>query len=250
MNGGVIKCLIVDDDEISRNVILKCIENIDSLRIIQTCSSAIEASNILLNKKIDLIFLDVVMPGMSGFDLIKSLKNKPLIILTTVKKDYVTEAFEYDIVDYLVKPISYDRFFIAITKVKEILKSTSSDIDFKDHIFVNTKHGIIKIITENIVWVEAKGNYIKITTPKINHIVFSSMHEINEKLPLNKFVRVHRKYIINIDKIITIDKNLLYLHYKNVFEGGSTKIEKQAIPISIHYRSSLMQKLNLLKPKE
>jgi len=238
------KCIIVDDENLARVIIKTLCKQIDSLTIVNEFSNAIDAIKYLnKNENIDLIFLDIHMPGFSGLDFIKTLKDPPKIILTSSDSQFAIEAFEYDcIVDYLLKPLESDRFKKAITKAEK--KQTKNTIvkdlkinpdtnDYKNDFYINIDRRLIKIDLESIYLVQAKGDYINIKTEEKNYIVHSTLKKIEEKLPLSLFLKVHRSYIINIKKIVDIEDN-------------SVLIKKDVIPVSRSKRPELMKRLNLL----
>ncbi|MFY7811177.1 MAG: LytR/AlgR family response regulator transcription factor [Flavobacterium sp.] len=230
-------CIIIDDDEISRVLISNMIIKSEELNLSQTFTSAVEALKFLNENTIDLIFLDIHMPNFNGFDFIKTLKDPPNVILITSDKNFAIQAFEYEcIVDYLVKPINYDRFLKSIIKLKskskiesktEIKEETASDL------YVNIDKKLIKINYNSISIIEAKGDYIYIITDKKSYIVHSTLKKIEEKLPKNLFIKIHRSYIINFSKIIDIEDNTVV-------------IDKYVIPISRTNKQELINKLNLL----
>lgn len=229
----MINCIIVDDEEMSRATIELFVSQTDSLNLIGLCSSAVEAANFLKNQEIDLIFLDIEMPQMSGLELIKTLENSPKIILVTSKKDYAVEAFEYNVVDYLVKPVDYSRFLQAVNRViapGELIQNNSRQ---NDEIFIKSDSKIVKINFSSILYVEALADYAIIQLGKTRHIIHSTMKALEQKLPSNTFVRVHRSYIVNISKINSIED-------MNIVIGDAN------IPVGASYREKFMKKINML----
>ena len=232
------KSIIVDDEKMARVIIQTLANDIKGLSIIEEFSSAIEAMKFLNENKVDLIFLDIHMPGFNGLDFIKALKNPPKIILTTSDSKFAIEAFEYDfIIDYLLKPIEFSRFQKAIVKAEnKILEKTSTRvkaIDNSNDFYVNIDRRLIKIDLPSIYLVEAKGDYIHIKTEDKNYVVHSTLKKIEEKLPDSLFLKIHRSFIINIKKIIDIEDN-------------SVLIKKDVIPVSRSKRPELMKRLDLL----
>ena len=206
-----------------------------NLELVAECTSAMEAYNYLNSTPIDLLLLDIEMPGMTGLELTKNLGNKkPLIIFTTAKTDYAVAAFELNVVDYLVKPITPARFLQAIERAGETVASDKQEvkIESKDFIFIKDNGLLKKINIEDILFLEAMGDYVKVHTPQKFHVVHSTLKAIEEKLPDNKFVRVHRSYIVALNKIDYIQDGVIY-------------ISKTTIPIADTYRSVLNKKLNL-----
>lgn len=235
------KCLIIDDDATARLIVRQLCDGFDNITIVEEFSNAIDAMKFLnADASIDAIFLDIHMPSFSGFDFIQTLKSPPKIILTTSDRNFALDAFEYDcVVDYLVKPITKERFDKAIAKLKNFkmpekgASNTSSQNDATDELYVNVDRRLVKISFSDIDVIEAKGDYIKIKTNDKNHIVHSTLKKIEDKLPNEMFLKVHRSYIINLSKIIDIEDN-------------SVLIKQDIIPVSRSNRSELMKRLNLL----
>ena len=228
-------CIIVDDEEMSRTAMKHLVSQVEFLNLVGVCKSAIEALNILNSTKVDLVLLDIEMPDMDGLELIKSLKNPPLTIFATSKKEYAIEAFECNVVDYIVKPIAIDRFFKAISKAKNIFEASQQNINFSETncAFIKINGTLVKIDMKEILWIEAKGDYLTINTSEKKYTIHSTMKKIESKLASDKFIRVHRSFIISIDKISSIDDAVI-------------TIGKQLIPIGANYKLNLTNKLNFL----
>ncbi|HEY9257347.1 LytTR family DNA-binding domain-containing protein [Chitinophaga sp.] len=229
-------CLIVDDNKLARTAMKQLASHVVQLHVVGECSSAMEAYNLLQKEKVDLLLLDIEMPGMSGLELTRNLgKKRPIIIFTTVKKEYAVEAFELNVADYLIKPVQPARFIQAIEKAREIFDSNHGELQVSDTEFVFIRdNGILKRIrTEDILFLEAMGDYVKLNTPQKFHAIHTTLKALEEKLPAGKFMRVHRSYIVALDKIESI-------------EDGTIIIQKNAIPIADAYRAALNNKLNLL----
>jgi two-component system, LytTR family, response regulator LytT len=234
-------CIIIDDEAVARALIAHNLLNHIELKLVQEFSDAINAIKYLNQNQVDLIFLDIHMPDFNGFDFIQTIKNPPKIILITSDRNFAIDAFEYDcVVDYLVKPITKERFEKAIQKasfnkpiVFETQLSKNIDTDGLNEFYINIDRRLIKIDFNSIQVVEAKGDYIHIKTDLKNYVVHSTLKKIEEKLPKNLFLKVHRSFIINIKKIIDIEDN-------------SVLISKELIPVSRTNRPQLMKKLNLL----
>lgn len=230
------KCLIVDDNKMARMALKQLVSQIQSLELAGECANAIEAYNQLGTQPIDLLFLDIEMPDISGIDLIKKLGNKkPLIIFTTAKKDYAVEAFELNVVDYLVKPVSQARLLQAVEKAQETLDSNREEVKIEEQGFVFVKdNGMLKRISiDDILFLEAMGDYVKVHTPQKFHVVHATLKSIEEKLPASKFLRVHRSYIVAINKI-------------DFIQEGTIAIGKTTIPVADTHKASLSKRLNLL----
>jgi len=234
-------CIIIDDEKTARAIIMQLCSNIRSLNVVGEFSNAMQAIKYLNQNDIDLIFLDIHMPDFTGFDFINTLKSPPKVILTTSDHNFAIQAFEYEcIIDYLVKPITSERFLKAIEKTKaaatlanKLSASAASVTPEVNDLYVNIDRRLIKIDIQSIYLIEAKGDYINIKTDLNNFRVHSSLKKIQNKLPENIFVKVHRSYLINIHKIIDIEDN-------------SVLINKDVIPVSRSNRSDLMKRLNLL----
>lgn len=201
---GVMKlnCVVIDDSSIQRMIITKLVNNHQSLNLIGDFSNAIEAKSCMSVHSIDLIFLDIEMPIISGFDFLDALKNKPQIIFITSKADYAVKAFDYDATDYLQKPISLERFDAAVKRALD-LHRLRNDIheDEGDYIFIKSNLKKLKVYTSKIKWIEAYGDYVKVVTDEDSNLVLATMKSFEQDLSKDKFLRVHKSYIVNIDKI-------------------------------------------------
>jgi len=233
------KSIIIDDEKMARAIIGQLISANKNLNLISEFSNAIEAIKFLNQNEVDLIFLDIHMPNFTGFDLIQTLKNPPKVILITSDKNFALDAFEYEcIVDYIVKPITPERFNKAVQKAMSVSSSNgvtkkSTENETGKELYVNIDRRLIKINFESIKLVEAKGDYILIKTEGKNYTVHSTMKKIEEKLPDDLFLKIHRSYIINTKKIIDIEDN-------------SVLIDNDVIPVSRSNRPELIKRLNLL----
>lgn len=232
-------CIIVDDDELSRTVIKHLISQVDYLTLAQECSSPVEAFNFLRKESVDLVFLDVEMPGMTGIELIKNLEKRPIIILITAKKDYAVEAYELNVADYIVKPVVLSRFMAAVAKAKELFESTDPLLNMngngkgKDYIFVRSNSVLTKIKIRDINYIQALGDYVNIFTREKRHTVHITLRGIEEKLPRDKFYRLHRSYLVALDQVDTV-------------EEGTAYVEKHPLPIGEQYKKPFLKKLNLI----
>lgn len=207
------KCLIIDDEKLARGLIETHLSQLDDFELIASCGSAIEASKILQEETIDLLFLDIEMPVLKGTDFFKNLIRKPKVIFTTAYRDYAVEGFELNAVDYILKPITFQRFFNAIEKFRTLQRgSASSPIVFSatetknDFIYIRKDRKQVKVHLDAILYIESLKDYIKIHVAKGNHVTKSSISAFEEKLD-ERFIRVHRSYIINKDKITAYTKN-------------------------------------------
>lgn len=229
-------CLIIDDNKLARTAMKQLASHVDQLHVSGECASAIEAYNILQKEKIDLLLLDIEMPGMNGIELTRNIGKKgPIIIFTTAKKDYAVEAFELHVADYLIKPVTPARFIQAIERAKEVQQATSRELHDTDneYVFIRDSGALKRIVLDDILYLEAMGDYVKLHTPQKFHAVHSTLKAIEERLPDTKFMRVHRSYIVALDKIDAI-------------QDGAIIISKNAVPVADAYRAALNSRLNLL----
>lgn len=227
------KAIIVDDEELSRNIIKNFSDKTEGVEVLALCEDGIEASNYLSRHEVDLIFLDIEMPEMSGIDLIRSLNKPPLVILITSKKEHAIEAFEYNVVDYILKPFDFVRFSKALNKAREIFSREQGNQDDDPDLFVKVDSRLVKLKSSDVYWVEALGDYIVINTLDSKYIVHNTMKGIESKLSSEKFLRVHRSYIVRLDKIDTLDESVIVIKQKIVPIGGT-------------YKSRLMNRLNMV----
>ncbi len=225
------KCLIIDDEKLARGLIQTHLSQLDDFELIASCASAIEASKILQEETIDLLFLDIEMPVLKGTDFFKNLVHKPKVIFTTAYRDYAVEGFELNAVDYILKPITFQRFFNAIEKFRALQKGTNSEpttvttSENKDaFIYIRKDRKQVKVHLNSILYIESLKDYIKIHLEEETHVTKSSISAFEEKLDA-RFIRVHRSYIINKDKITAYTKN-------------DVEIGKIEIPIGDNFRGN------------
>jgi DNA-binding LytR/AlgR family response regulator len=232
----VLNCLIVDDDKMSRLVVNNFIEKTDFLSLAGELDNTIEASNLLIDQKnndIDLLFLDIEMPEMTGLELVKSLNGSYPIIFITSKKDYALEAFEGDVLDYLVKPMEYSRFLKAAMKAREQREKELLFAEKENHIFIKSDSRHVRVSYNDLNFVEALADYVIFNTNKGKYIVHYTMKGIEKKLPLSMFSRIHRSYIVNRDKI-------------NYMEDFNVSIGEKMIPVGASYKEQFLKKINQL----
>lgn len=218
------RCLVIDDETPAQLLLEAYIRKIPELTLVEACSSAVEAMSQMQKENIDLLFLDIQMPDLTGIELIKLLKNKPLTILTTAYSEYALQGYELDIIDYLLKPISFERFFKAITKAFEIWKNQQQQTinneqllndnqqDTKvDYIFIKSGYDILKVEFNKILYIEGMREYTCIYTENQKIMTLISLQKFTEILPTALFARVHRSHIVNISKIKQIQGNTIKL---------------------------------------
>jgi len=226
------RCGIVDDDDVSRAVLQRYVKQHGEIELAVVCSSAVEAARLLRSENVDLLYLDVEMPEMTGLELIRSLDVRPEIILVTGKEGYAIEAFALEVTDYLVKPIEYPQFLRATNRALKRLERTPAPISDR-HLFVRLDGRLTKLDLQEVVRVEAKGDTVLVHTPKRAFQVTATMKAIERSLPEGEFVRVHRSHIVRIDQIVDIEETNLVLG-------------RDVIPISASYRPGLLRRLRTL----
>ncbi len=231
-------CIIIDDDKLSRRVIEEFINKTENLSLLGSFSAAVEAINFLKQHEVDLIFLDIEMPEMTGIDFLDTLKIAPQIIIISSKGKYAINAFEYDVTDYLLKPVAYARFYKAVDKA---LSRHQRDGNIgsvgKDEIFIKKNSSLVRLKYEDILWIEALENYVIFNTYNDKYTIHYTMKAAEQKLPSNKFTRVHRSYIVNTNSIKIIDDNAIII---KTIDGD------KSVPIGKSYREKLMNDLNLI----
>jgi two-component system LytT family response regulator len=228
-------CLIVDDEPRAREILKRYIEQVPMLTIAEECSNALQALTIMQNNKIDLLFLDVQMPQVTGLELIKLLKNPPVIILTTAYEKYALEAFDLDVADYLLKPIHFDRFLKAVMKTipsdisgfQEVVQS-EAQVPNQTFLYFRADRKMVKVFVKDIVYIESLKDYVKIFTEKGLVVTKSSITALEVMLPEETFVRAHRSYIVNINKITSFTSDLV-------------ELEKTQIPVGKLYKQQLFK---------
>lgn len=235
----ILKCVAIDDEPLARECIANYIREIDFLELVGSCSNPLELSKIQNEQHVDLVFLDVQMPRMNGIEFLKASTNIPMVILTTAFPNYALEGFELDVLDYLLKPITFTRFFKAASKVKEhhLLVSQKKDgdpeeiADQDDHIFIKCDHSYRKIFLKNVLFIESMQNYITFhTSDGKKHLTLIPLKHVIQKLSPDQFIQVHKSFVISITKIDAIDKEKIVIGTFN-------------IPLSRNYRSSVMDKI-------
>lgn len=235
------KCIIVDDEAVARSIVRQLCETSAGIEVLEEFSNPIEAIKYLNQHKVDVVFLDIHMPGFTGFDFVQTLKNPPVIVLTTTDNTSALEAYEYEaITDYLVKPITKERFEKALVKINNALNRGVSPViaasetnGKKEDLYINIDRRLTKIKFEEIYFIKATGDYIDLKTAKGVFKVHSTLKKTKDKLPEEMFLQIHRSYIINLNQIIDIEDN-------------SVLIDKHVVPISRSNRPELIRRLNLL----
>jgi DNA-binding LytR/AlgR family response regulator len=227
------KCIIVDDNEVARAAVKHCVEKTPFLTLVGVCTNPIDALEIIKHEKPDLLLLDVEMPEMSGIDFIKTFRDIPQVILITSKKEYAAEAFDFNVTDYIIKPVEYPRFLKAVNKAKEMQDALKQENPESSELFIKVDNRYVHINLKDINVVEALADYVHIYTDKQRYTVLSTMKAIEDKLPNKDFIRVHRSFIVRIDKIKEIDDHTIVIADKH-------------IPVSRNQKEPLMNMLNKL----
>lgn len=231
----VISCLIIDDEPMAREIIATHLSKIENINIIASCSSAIEAFNHISNQTIDLVFLDINMPEISGISFAKSINKKIKVIFTTAYRDYAVEGFELQAVDYLLKPISFDRLLKAVNTYFEVYnkpsKHSEDKFELSNFMFVRSERRMQKIAFKNIIYIESYSDYIKIHLDnKTTILTRETITSIEAKLPKNMFIRIHRSYIIALQCI-------------DSFTNEQITISNKSLPISRSYKKEVLSHL-------
>lgn len=228
-------CLIIDDDPIARKSVEHCIAKTAFLNLDASCAGVSEALEIIRSQKIDLIFLDVEMPEMSGMDFLRTFKDIPQIILITGKKEYAAQGFDYDVTDFLLKPLDYPRFLKAANKALQIHQALEvKGENGEDSLFIKKESSrFVRLTFREIQYIEALADYVNIYTAEGRHTILSTMKAIETKLPQREFMRIHRSFIIRLDRITEIEEN-------------AVTIAGKSIPISRSNKEDLFRRLNLI----
>lgn len=242
-----IKCLIVEDEELARDLLEKFIEKIPHLEVVGKCENPLLAMEVLQKEKVDLMFLDIQMPELTGVEFLKMLPNKPVVIFTTAYPSYALEGYQLDVTDYLLKPFSFERFVQAVNKASEMIRlkagnnlpteqanntSTSSKTaPSKEYLLVNSEHKIIKIKYSDIRYIEAMREYVAYHTHSQGRVLsLMSLKKLEVDLPDAQFIRIHKSYIINVNEV-------------GALEGNMVHIGKDKIPIGASYKEGVVGKI-------
>jgi DNA-binding LytR/AlgR family response regulator len=225
-----LRTIIVDDSSLQRMAVCKLINDHPNLNLVAEYKNGMEAYKNVEQNQIDLIFLDIEMPILNGFEFIESLSNIPQIILITGKPEYAVKAFDYDVTDYLLKPITKSRFASSVKKALFKNEKSTANRSDEPHIYVNSNLKKVKVIVNDIKWIEGLGDYIKLVTVDANILVLSTMKSFIEKLPQEKFLRIHKSYIVNLERI-------------EKFSSAKVEVEGKQIPLSRYKKLQLEEAL-------
>ena len=230
------RCLIVDDEPLARQLMMDHVSKLDDFELVGVCSNAMEALTALHNHKVDLMFLDIQMPQINGIDFLKTLKNPPKVIFTTAYREYALEGFELDVIDYLLKPITFERFLKSVnkyyqTKSDSIQVVESGKPNENSFIYVKENKMVKKILLDEILYIEGYSEYVRIYIDDKRIITKASLTELEKKLPQDGFLRIHKSYIVSLTKI-------------TAFSASIIEIKNKELPIGRNYKNAVMKALN------
>jgi DNA-binding LytR/AlgR family response regulator len=227
----LIKCIIVEDETLAQDVIKSHLQRIGGWELVSVCRNAPEALEALNTLEVDVMFLDIRLPGMSGLNFLRSLPDPPLVVLTTAYAEYAVESYEFSVIDYLLKPISFERFAKAAGKIVDgrLFSQAGKEQDKSpgDHIFIKSNSKFFKVNFSEILYVEGMKDYLKIHTPEYTLVTHQTMNELEKTLPARQFLRVHKSYIVALG------------HIRSIY-GNSVELGKVTIPIGINYKETVM----------
>ncbi len=222
----MIKCIAVDDEPLALSLLKDNISKVPFLHLVAGCNNAFEAMQTMQEQTVDLVFIDIQMPGLTGLQFVESLEKKPLVIFITAYKQYAVESYDLAVVDYLVKPVALERFVKACNRAKDLFelksnKYSATEKQIKDYFFVNVDYAQRKLKFVDIVWMKGYGDYIKFYLKGINNplVVRISFKDLELELPPDKFIRIHKSYLVAIDEITSIRKNSIFLGDKEISIG-------------------------------
>ena len=230
----MIKCIIVEDETLAQNVLENYLRKTVHCELVATCSNALEARQALDTLDVDLMFLDIQLPGMTGLNFLRTLPSPPLVIITTAYAEYAVESYEFTVIDYLLKPVSYDRFCKAVNKVIEgklFTETTRKEQHAADHIFIKSNSKFFKVNFPEIIYIESMKDYLKIYTHEYRLVTHQTMNEMEKILPAAQFIRAHKSFIAGVG------------HIKSIY-GNSIEVEGKTIPIGNNYKTNVMRLVN------
>lgn len=230
-----LNCIIIDDEPLARKGLKEYIQDVDFLQLAGEFENPLKATDILMHEKIDLVFLDIQMPKITGLEFVKTLSQAPLIIFTTAYPQYALDGFELNAIDYLLKPFSFDRFLKAVVKAKtqaEGSRQVKPQVakTEPDYLFIKSDNKLVKIFYEDILFIEALQNYVAVHTKDKKHITYLTFKSVEDHLPPDRFLRIHKSYIVSLSKIDSI-------------EGNEIKIGSHALIISRTSREEVLEKI-------
>ena len=234
----MINCVIIDDEPLAREGLANYVREVDFLNLTGTCENPLELIKLLDQHQVDLIFLDIQMPKMNGIDFLKIVKNPPMVVITSAYPSYALESFQLNVLDYLLKPITFDRFFKSANKAKDyhrlltnsVLTNQQKDVSDADYFFIKCGNKYEKIYFDDILYVEGMQNYVTIFTSKGKYITLLNLKSLEQNLNARSFIRVHKSYIVSINKIDGIEGNAIFM-------------QSHQIPISRNYREQVIARV-------
>ncbi|MEZ4968167.1 MAG: LytTR family DNA-binding domain-containing protein [Flavobacteriaceae bacterium] len=229
-----LKCILIDDSTVQRRAVAKIIKEHSKLDLVCEYDNGIDAKNDLGNNLVDLIFLDIEMPGFNGFDFLDAVERKPQIILVSGSPNYAMKAFDYDVTDYLQKPLDKRRFALSIKKAINKFELQNSEKVDLEYIYIDKNLRKTKLFLNEILWVEAYGDYVKVVSYEKKTLILSTMKAFAKLLPRDKFLRIHKSYTVNLEKIEN-------------FNGSTVEINQQVIPLSRHKKEALIKALVVIE---
>ncbi len=225
-----IKCIITDDEPFAVKGLKAYVEKVDYLELLATCENALQLDAVLKREMPDLLFLDIEMPHITGLDYLASLKNPPLVVITSAYEKYALKGYELQVLDYLLKPISFERFMKAVQKASDFLALASKGTPAPDYFFIRTGQKIERIALGDLIFVESMQNYVKVHTTSDTFITHLTLKKMAELLPADRFIQTHKSFILAADKVKSI-------------EGNEVQTERGVVPISKLWREQVLEKL-------
>lgn len=227
----MLKCIIVEDEVLAQDVLKSHLARLGSLELVGVYRNALEAEAALASREIDIMFLDIRLPGMTGLQFLSGLKDSPLVVLTTAYAEYALESYEFNVIDYLLKPISFERFSRAVGKILDnrLFSAAAKEADpfAGDHIFIRSNSKFFRVNFSEILYIQGSRDYLKIHTPEYSLITHQTMNDLERSLPARQFIRVHKSYIVALR------------HIRSIY-GNSIELGKTTIPIGVSYKDTVM----------
>jgi DNA-binding LytR/AlgR family response regulator len=236
-----INCIIADDEPLAREIIERHLLKIEQLQLVATCSNGIEVFNVLKTKAVDLVFLDIQMPHLSGIELLRTLKNPPAVIITTAYREFAIEGYELNVIDYLLKPISFERFLKAVDRYQSLKSPTvinkayvdaGEQGDNKAFIYIKCDKKMVRVMLKDLLYIEGLKDYVKVHTSAATLITYQTLTYFEEKLSADMYLRVHRSFIVSMDKV-------------SAYSATQIEIGTFWLPIGGSYAKDVLKKLNL-----
>ena len=221
-----LRCLVVDDEELARVLVANYVSRTKTLELVGTCANPLEAMEALREQVVDLLFLDIQMPELNGIDFLKSMPRKPLVVLTTAYSEYALEGYDLNVVDYLLKPFSFDRFLQAVHKAQDRLPALAPK---KNFLMVKSEHKVHRLDLEELLYVQSMREYVAYYTTHGRLLALGSLKQLEEELPSDRFLRIHKSYLVALDKVRTL-------------EGNFVKIQEVPLPIGANYKEELLNR--------